>query len=298
MTARFHGSMTLRATVTRLTQQGSINFLLTNRIPRRQLTRFVGWFSKIEQPLVRDVSIAVWRFFCDVDLSDARRSQFRSMHDCFIRELNDDARPIDTDPAILVSPCDAIVGACGAIREGEMFQAKELTYSLDELIGDAAQAAHYRNGSFATLRLTAGMYHRFHAPHDCRVEAVTYMSGDVWNVNPAAVCRVDRLYCRNERAVIRTTLTNGGYPMTLVPVGAILVASIRLHFMTVRLPDQAGIARPCDAAFRKGEEMGWFEHGSTIIALVPPRFSLCPTIVEGARIRMGQPLCEMPAARP
>ena len=93
----------------------------------------------------------------------------------------------------------------------------------------------YRNGTYATLRLTSGMYHRFHAPHDCDVRQVTYISGDTWNVNPIALRRVERLFCKNERAIIRTTQTTTGYPITLVPVAAILVASIRLHFLDVVL---------------------------------------------------------------
>src|SRR5919198_1121555 len=105
--------MKLPTAVDRLLQQEDVNFLLTNRIPRRLLTRFMGWFSRIEQPLIRDLSIGIWRFFSDLDLSEARTTQFRSMHDCFTRELKDGARPIDHDPAVLVSPCDAIVGAHG-----------------------------------------------------------------------------------------------------------------------------------------------------------------------------------------
>jgi len=97
-------------------QQEDINFLLTNRIPRRLVTRFVGWLSRIEQPLVRDVSIAVWRLFSDLDLSEAKKTSFRSLHDCFVRELKDGARPVDPDLAVMVSPCDAIVGACGSSR--------------------------------------------------------------------------------------------------------------------------------------------------------------------------------------
>src|ERR1700752_1630381 len=95
----------LRATISKVFQQEDINFLLTNRIPRRLLTQFMGWFSKIEQPLVRDLSIGLWRFFSDLDLTDARKARFRSMHDCFIRELKDGARPIARQPDILVSPC-------------------------------------------------------------------------------------------------------------------------------------------------------------------------------------------------
>src|ERR1700758_4723516 len=105
--------MTLRTPILRLLAQEDLNFLLTNRIPRRLATQFIGWFSQIEQPLVRDASIALWRFFSDLDLSEAKKTQFHSLHDCFIRELKDGARPIDSDPETFVSPCDAIVGACG-----------------------------------------------------------------------------------------------------------------------------------------------------------------------------------------
>ena len=104
--------MTFRSLITKAVQQEDLNFLLTNRIPRRLATQFIGWFSQIEQPFVRDVSITIWRLFSDLDLREAKKSQFKSLHDCFIRELKDGARPIDADPGVLVSPCDAIVGAC------------------------------------------------------------------------------------------------------------------------------------------------------------------------------------------
>ena len=128
--------MTVRSQLLRLFEQEDVNFLLTNRIPRRFATRFVGWFSRIEQPLVRDVSIGLWRLFSDLDLREAKKTHFRSMHDCFTRELKDGARPIDGRADILVSPCDAIVGACGAIAGTELFQAKGFPYTLEDLLGD------------------------------------------------------------------------------------------------------------------------------------------------------------------
>jgi phosphatidylserine decarboxylase len=289
--------MTVRSEITKMLQQEDINFLLTNRIPRRLLTRFMGWFSRIEQPLVRDLSIATWRFFSDLDLSEATQTQFRSMHDCFIRELKDGARPLDADPAVLVSPCDAIVGACGAIAGAELYQIKGFPYTLQDLAGDQRLAEIHRNGRFVTLRLTSSMYHRFHAPHDCRVEEVTYISGDTWNVNPTALKRVEKLFCKNERALIRTRLlVAGGHVVTLVPVAAVLVASIRLNFLDVPFDRaRAGAAViACDAPFRKGAEMGWFEHGSTIIVFAPDGFTLCEDVAEGTLIRMGQPLMRLP----
>ena len=106
--------MNISRQLQRLALNEDINFLLTNRVPRAALTRFMGWFSRIRHPWVRDASMAVWRTFTDLDLSEARRSSFASLHDCFVRELKPGARPLDPREHVLVSPCDAIVGACVA----------------------------------------------------------------------------------------------------------------------------------------------------------------------------------------
>jgi phosphatidylserine decarboxylase len=288
--------MTLQRQVFRLIAQEDLNFLLTNRIPRRLATQFIGWFAKIEQPLIRDLSIGIWRFFSGLDLGEAKKQRFRSMHDCFTRELKDGARPVEPDPNILTSPCDAIVGACGAVDGTRLYQIKGFPYALDDLLCDPVMVAAHRNARYVTLRLTSAMYHRFHAPHDCRVEQVNYISGDTWNVNPIALKRVERLFCRNERVVVRTALAASGEPVTLVLVAAVLVASIRLRFLDVllNLRHRGPNVIPCDASFRKGDEMGWFEQGSTLIVFAPAGFTLCEHVVEGAAIRMGEPLMQTP----
>ena len=127
------------------------------------------------------------------------------MHDCFIRQLKDGARPVDRSAEILVSPCDAIVGATGTIAGTDLYQIKGFPYTLEELLCDPDLVEAHRDGRYVTLRLTSSMYHRFHAPHDCRVDQVTYISGDTWNVNPIALRRVEKLFCKNERALLRTT---------------------------------------------------------------------------------------------
>ena len=289
--------MTVRSIIMNFVLQEDLNFLLTNRIPRRTLTRFIGWFSRIEQPLVRDMSLRVWGFFADLDLSDAKRSRFKSIHDCFTRALKDGARPIDMNPDILVSPCDAIVGASGVVTNGQVLQVKGFRYALDDLLGDADHAATFRNGCYVTLRLTSSMYHRFHAPHDCTVTQVSHFPGDTWNVNPVTLKRIERVFCKNERAVIRTTLSGTRHAVTLVPVAAILVAGIRLRFLDIPLRSPASDRQTfsCDAPLRKGEEMGWFEHGSTIILLATEGFRLGDDVREGVTIRAGQPLLRMPA---
>jgi phosphatidylserine decarboxylase len=286
--------MPLRSLLSRITSQEDLNFLLTNRIPRQSLTRFIGWFSKIEHPLINKLSIGVWKLFSDLDLSEAKQSQFKSMHACFTRELKDGARPVDADATILTSPCDAIVGASGLIDGVEIIQAKGFPYTLMDLLGDADLVERYRDGCYATLRLTSSMYHRFHAPYDCAVTQVRYISGDTWNINPIALKRIEKLFCKNERAVIQTTLTDANHRITLVPVAAVLVASIRLHFLDVllHLKYRGPNTLACNAHFRKGQEMGWFEHGSTIIVFAPKGFALRAR--SGDVIRMGQPLMKLP----
>jgi phosphatidylserine decarboxylase len=272
------GSVTARSILARFGQQEELNFLLTNRIPRRLATQFVGWISKVRQPLVRDLSIGLWRLFADPDLGEAAKPAF------------------DPDPHVLVSPCDAIVGASGTVDGDVVIQAKGLTYTLHELLADPALERLYYNGRYVTLRLTSSMYHRFHAPHDCRVVHLDYFSGDTWNTNPIAVNRVEKLYCKNEHAVIQTRLGVGDHVVTLVPVASILVASIRLRFLDVplHLAYEGPRAVHCDATFRKGEEMGWFELGSTIIVFAPDGFSLADGISQGSTIKMGQPLLQLP----
>jgi phosphatidylserine decarboxylase len=289
--------MTVKSLIAALTQQEDLNFLLTNRVPRAALTRFMGWFSKIENPLLRDLSIGCWKLFSDLDLSEASKTHFNSLHDCFIRELKAGSRPADPDPAVVVSPSDAIIGAFGPIKAGELYQIKGAPYSLTDLLGDPALVEAHRNGTFITLRLMSSMYHRFHAPHDAHIFRVTFIHGDTWNVNPIALKRVERLFCKNERAVIETRLKNGD-PLTLVPVAAILVASIRLHALDVTLnaATRGPTLFPCDVDVTKGEELGWFEHGSTIILLAPEHYGFCDIVKEGARIRAGMPLLRIPSA--
>src|SRR5262245_61810035 len=192
--------MAIRDVVDRALQQDSINFTLTNRLPRRLLTRLAGWFCRIEQPFVRDLSIRVWAWCAgDLRLHEAKKASFSSLHDCFIRELKPGARPIDRTRGVLVSPCDAIVGTSGRITDAELLQIKGSRYPLDALVEDGSLVERYCGGLYVTLRLTAGMYHRFHAPADCEIVGVRYIPGDYWNVNPAALKRIPQLFCRNER---------------------------------------------------------------------------------------------------
>jgi len=270
-----------------------VNFVLTNWIPRRTFTRFMAWFSRIEQPLIRDASLWLWQLFGgDLELHEARKSSFSSVRDCFTRELQEGARPIDRTPGIMVSPCDGIVGACGSIEPLQLLQAKGIWYPLDALLMDYALAKSYAGGTYVTLRLTSTMYHRFHAPDDGELCEVRYVPGDTWNVNPATLRRVRNVFCRNERVVITAKRVDDVRFMTLVAIAAILVGGIHLTVMDATFNlTYAGPQRiTCRHSVERGQELGYFSHGSTIILLAPPGFALSAAITAGHRIRVGEPL--------
>lgn len=289
-----------RSLIRRIAEQERLNFWLTNRIPRNLLTRWFGRFSRIRSRTLTRLVIAVWRRFADdLRLDEAESDAFESLHECFTRRLRPGARPPDPRPEVLISPCDAVVGAHGPIRGDTLVQAKGLVYTLPDLLLDARLAATLHDGSFVTLRLKSSMYHRFHAPLSGRIRQARYISGEVFNVNPPSVRRIEKLFCRNERAVIEmqpATETEGEYEtspgIVLVPVAAVLVASMRLHFVdqTFHLRYRGAERLQCDAQVQRGEELGLFHHGSTVIVLLRPGFRLVESLREGSVIRMGEAL--------
>jgi phosphatidylserine decarboxylase len=182
------------------------------------------------------------------------------------------------------------------IADTELFQIKGAPYSLARPARRPAAGGAHRNGRFITLRLTSSMYHRFHAPHDCRIEQVTFIHGDTWNVNPIALKRSSG--CSARTSARSSQPAADGEALTLVPV-ARSGRQHPLHFL-----DRSSTRRRrgrrsflATSSVRKGEELGWFEHGSTIIVLAPDHFEFCENVVESARIYAGQPLIRKSATR-
>ena len=173
-----------------------------------------------------------------------------------------------------------------------LFQAKGFPYLIEDLVPDQHLVQRLRYGYYVTLRLKSSMYHRFHAPADGRVREVIYQSGDTWNVNPIALKRIENLYCKNERAVVDLDTGVDGLHLVMVPVAAILVASVRIHGLEKPLnlryagPNHIDLCR----AYDRGEEMGYFEHGSTIVLFTSPEYRFCDSVREGETIRMGEAL--------
>ena len=133
-----------------MTFRDDLSFILSNRIPRALATRGFAWFSRIENPVLARLCIALWRRGSDLDLSEANETEFKSLHECFTRTLKPGARVIDPDPTVLTSPCDAIVGACGVVSDGMVIQAKGFPYRIDDLLRNPSLAAQYRDGTYVT----------------------------------------------------------------------------------------------------------------------------------------------------
>ena len=274
-----------------------INFLLTNRIPRIALTHLMGRMSQIRNPLFTKMAIWVWKRFTNLELEDTQSSGFESIHDCFIRALKPGTRPIDTRANLITSPCDGIIGEFGSIVDGQLFQAKGFGYTLKDLLGEDSLNHQWQNGTFVTIRITSAMYHRFHAPFPGQIKRMRYFSGDTWNVNPIALKRVEKLFCKNERALLQYEICEGRYTLALIPVAAVLVASIKLHGIDplLSLNYKGPVDMQCLIDFEKGQEMGWFQHGSTILMFAPPGFEILPNWSVGDRVRMGQGLMSLPS---
>jgi phosphatidylserine decarboxylase len=137
----------------RLVAQEDLNFLLTNRVPRIALTRLMGRFSRIESPLLTRLTIAVWRWFIPLDLSEAKHQHFRSLKDCFTRELKPGSRVFDARPDVFASPSDGIVGATGIVERGQVYQAKGFPYATAELFGPTQDASAFEGGRCTTASM-------------------------------------------------------------------------------------------------------------------------------------------------
>lgn len=272
----------------------SLNFFVTNRIPRVMATLMMGKVSRIKSPLLTKAMIGVWGQFSHLDTESTEERRYKSLRDFFTRGLKPNARPIDPQ-AIWTSPSDGIAGASGTISNGQLLQIKGMPYALSDLLQNEGLARSLEGGQYLTIRLTSGMYHRFHAPCDLQLNKVTYISGDAFNVNPPTLKRIPYLFCRNERAVLHCTaqLPDGSTTdFYIVAVAAVLVASIRLHALgcTFTLNYGGATERDCDYQATKGDELGWFEQGSTLVMLWPENANYKVKHLFGAHMKMGEAL--------
>jgi phosphatidylserine decarboxylase len=262
--------------------------------PKQALTSFAGWVAGKERG-----SVTTWivrRFVAkyDVNMAEAVESdisRYASFNDFFTRALKPGARPIADAP--LVSPVDGAISQFGPIAGHQIFQAKGHAYSTTALVGgDATLAALFKDGSFATLYLSPRDYHRIHMPCDGRLTRMVYVPGDLFSVNPTTARGVPGLFARNERVVCLFESDRG--PFVLVLVGATIVGSMATVWHGVVNPPRGGEVREWryddrEIVLEKGEEMGRFLLGSTVVMLFPrPALAFNPDWAPGRMIRLGE----------
>ncbi len=246
-------------------------------IPQHALSRLVGMLARSEVPWIKTTFINLFMKRFGIDLSEAQiedPDQFETFNAFFTRALKEDARPLEAaDAADIACPADGAVSQLGAIRANQVFQAKGHDYSLHDLLGgDSALASEFTNGQFATIYLSPRDYHRVHMPVTGTLRETRYVPGDLFSVNEATANGVPNLFARNERLVCIFDTEHG--PAAVILVGAMIVAGIETVFsgQVTPLPKQVvttDYQRTAPITLEKGDELGRFLLGSTVVLLFP-----------------------------
>jgi len=263
-------------------------------VPKNALSRLVGALARLRLGRVGQALMLAFARRYGVDLSECEPlSRYATFTEFFARPLRPGLRPIAPGADVVVSPVDAAVSEVGIAREGRLIQAKGIDYGAAALLADADLARRFAGGAYATLYLSPKDYHRIHFPLPGRVLGWRYAPGKLWPVNPASVARVPGLFAGNERLV--TVLDSPLGLVAIVAVGATIVGRVRASYRDdVPTTNRRG-ARPAGreldepVAVAKGQELGAFEMGSTVILLFEAgRAELFPSLAPGVRVRVGE----------
>lgn len=249
-------------------------FMLFQKIlPKRLLTEFLGKLANIKGGKLTTRFIDYFIKKYDVNMSEAVQSSpsfYKTFNQFFTREINSDLRPISTSE--LVSPVDGAISQLGKINIDHIFQAKGKSFTISALLGgESFLSEQFNHGLFATLYLSPKDYHRIHMPCSGRLRKMIYIPGDLYSVNPLTARSIDKLFARNERVVCVFDGEHG--PFVLVLVGATVVGSIKTRWHGVVNSPRPGHLQTWqyngDLVLDKGEEMGQFLLGSTVVLLLP-----------------------------
>lgn len=271
-------------------------------MPQLYLTQLAGWFAQQKWGAVTHFVIKAFAKKYNVDMSEAKKenfSDYESFNQFFIRELKDDARKINENPTALCLPADGRVSQIGHIDDERLLQAKGHFFSLSDLLaGDEELVNTFKNGEFATIYLSPRDYHRVHMPCDATLRKMIYVPGDLFSVNPFLAEHVPNLFARNERVICVFDTAFG--PMVQILVGATITASMSTVWAGVINPPRTGEVKVWtyqeDNAIKltKGQEMGAFQLGSTVINLFPANsVTLAEHLEVDVPVRMGEILATM-----
>lgn len=248
---------------------------LQRLLPKHALSRLIAKLAESKNIWLKNLLInrAIKTFDINMDeaISDDLAS-YDSFNAFFTRQLKPEARPLDKGVKVITSPADGVISQAGKIVKNKVLQAKNVDYSLARLVGDSNQAKHYENGIFSTIYLSPKDYHRVHIPVDGQLLNSRYIPGELFSVNQQTAEMVPNLFARNERLVCEFKSEQLGY-FSVIFVGAMLVAGIETVWGGMEKPGP-GAVRETDHSdqeiyFSKGDEIGRFKFGSTVILLFP-----------------------------
>lgn len=267
--------------------------------PQHLLSRVAGWFASSTIIPLKNTLISRFVRAFDVNMEEAIEENplnYASFNDFFTRELKPDARPIAQEDNGITSPADGAFSQLGAIENGRVFQAKGQDFTTEELLGGTIEdAALFKQGEFATIYLSPKDYHRLHMPIDGKLVSMRHVPGDLFSVNPTTAENVPRLFARNERVVCIFETAAG--PMAMVLVGAMIVASIETVWAGQLAPvgkQILSVDYSADISLKKGEEMGRFKLGSTVVLLFPENtIQWQEELRAGTPVQMGQTIAEI-----
>lgn len=281
---------------------GAWSFAALQRgLPTRALSRVVHRVTQSRNQRLKNRLIASFMHSFDIDLSEAERERpddYVSFNDFFTRALKPDARPLEGDTRCFNSPVDGTISQCQALHAGRLIQAKGRDFSAAELLVDRSAAKRLENGDFCTIYLAPSNYHRIHMPCDGRLTQWSYVPGRLFSVNPATAASMPRLFARNERLVAQFQTAFG--PMVLVMVGALFVGSLETVWAGLVSPPHRHFGGPLHyhldtpLAYVRGEEIGRFNMGSTVIVLTPKAaLDWAPSSRSGEAVQVGRRLAQV-----
>lgn len=237
-------------------------------VPQHQLSRVVGKLAASENPLIKNTVIQAFKAQYGIDMSIAEQTnalKYKSFNEFFTRSLKEGVRDVDTDPASVVSPADGAISQLGKIENGDVFQAKGQSFSVEKLIADPRLAEPFKNGEFATVYLSPKDYHRVHMPFAGTLTETLYVPGELFSVNQTTAENIPGLFARNERMVCLFDTEVGR--MAVVLVGAMIVAGIETVATGKVKPSGRLELNQHSLQLEKGAELGRFYLGSTAIVL-------------------------------
>lgn len=237
-------------------------------VPQQKLSRVVGKVAASENPLLKNIVIQAFKAKYGIDMSIAQQQnalKFKSFNEFFTRSLKDGVRAIDSDPNSIVSPADGAISQLGKINQGDIFQAKGQSFSVEKLIGDPQLAEPFKQGEFATVYLSPKDYHRVHMPYAGTLTETLYIPGELFSVNQTTAENIPGLFARNERMVCLFDTDLGR--MAVVLVGAMIVAGIETVATGKVKPTGRLELNHHQLPLQKGDELGRFYLGSTAVIL-------------------------------